>query len=138
MRKYKFISTLRFLNINKKLNKPFTLIPGIDLINDKKKISQILDDEFQNIAGQIETNHFKNANNIIFCEFDESMFNLPWNSNEALITWLIWVELLIKDAWLVKDNAISCEIAYMKMTNGIHSEWSNNSLESSASLSSPR
>lgn len=136
MRKYKFISTLRFLKINEKLNKPFSLIPGIDLINDKKKISKILDNEFQIIAGQIETNHFKNANNIIFCEFDESMFNSPLSSNEALITWIIWVDLLIKDSWLVKDNSISCEIAYMKMTNGIHSEWSNNSLTSSPSFSS--
>lgn len=135
MKKYKFISTLRFLNIEVKLNEPFTLIPGIDLINDKKKISEILDDEFQSIAGKIETEHFKNANHIIFCEFDESMMNFP-NSNQALTTWIIWVDLLIKDAWLVKDNAISCEIAYMKMTEGIHSEWSNNSLFSPPSFSS--
>lgn len=135
MKKYKFISTLRFLNIEVKLNEPFTLIPGIDLINDEKKISEILDDEFQSIAGKIETEHFKNANHIIFCEFDESMMNFP-NSNQALTTWIIWVDLLIKDAWLVKDNAISCEIAYMKMTEGIYSEWSNNSLFSPPSFSS--
>lgn len=132
MKKFKFISTLRFLNITEKLKAPFTLMPGVDLINDQKEIAKILDDEFQNMAGVIETDHLKNANHIIFCEFEEKFAS----SNEALQIWLIWIEILIKDSWLVKDNSIVCEISYMKMSNNTHSEWSNNSLMSSTSLSS--
>lgn len=134
MKKYTFISTLRYLNITEKLKEPLTLIPGVDLINDKKEISKILDDEFQNMAGLIETTYFKNSNHIIYCEFNEKDFGLNSSSNEALKLWLIWVEILIKDSWLVKDNCMICEIAYMKMQDGTHSEWSNNSLMSSTSL----
>ena len=134
MKKYKFISTLRFLNIE--LTEPFTLIPGVDLISDQKEISRILDDEFQSMAGEIETEHFKNSNHIIFCEFSEENLGMNCNSQQALLIWLVWVDIIIQDSWLVKDNNILCEIAYMKMTNGITSEWSNNSLMSPTSLSS--
>ncbi|PHR56141.1 MAG: hypothetical protein COA44_08580 [Arcobacter sp.] len=133
MKTYKFISTLRFLNIE--LKEPFTLMPGIELISNKNEISKVLDEEFKNMAGIIETDHFINANNIIFCEFDEKDFTFK-SSHEALLIWLIWVEILIKDSWLVKENSITCDIAYMKMTDGTHVEWSNNSLMAHTSLSS--
>lgn len=136
MKKYKFISTFRFLNITEELKEPFSLIPGINIINNKNKILKILDDEFKNMAGEIENDHFINSNHILFCEFNEEDFNLNVSSNNALMIWLIWLEILIRDSWLIKENCIVCEIAYMKMTDGKHTEWSNNALMASTSLSS--
>jgi len=136
MRHYRFITTLRFLKITESIPNKFTLMPGIDLITDKAQISKILDDEFKMIAGVIEAEHFENANHIICCDIDEETFNHPFSSNQALIVWLVWLDLLIQDAWLVKDHAISCDIAFARMTNGQHSEWSSNYLNSQNYLSS--
>lgn len=136
MQKFKFISTLRYLSVTDKIDGSFQLLPGIDLVNDKKRISEILDDEFRMIAGFIESHHFDDANHIVFCEFDERIFGHKCGSNQALTTWIAWLDMLISDAWLVKDHAIVCEIAYMKMEDGKHSEWSNNNIQKSSSLSS--
>lgn len=136
MKKYKFISTFRFLNITEELKEPFALIPGINIINDKNEILKILDDEFQTMAGAIESHHFTNSNHILFCEFNEKDFNFNGSSNDALMLWLMWLEILIRDSWLIKENCIVCEIAYMRMIDGKHTEWSNNALMASTSLSS--
>lgn len=136
MKKYKFISTFRFLDITEELTEPFILMPGVDIINNKQEILKILDNEFKSMAGEIENNHFLNSNHILFCEFDEEDFHFNVSSNDALKFWLIWLEILIKDSWLIKDNCIVCEIAYMKMTDGNHTEWSNNTLMASTTLSS--
>jgi len=136
MKKYKFISTYRFLNITEELKEPFTLMPGIDIINNRKGILKILNDEFQSMAGLIESQHFMNANHILFCEFNEEDFDLNVSSKDALTLWLIWLEILLKDSWLIKDNCIVCEIAYMQMTDDNHNEWTNNALMASTTLSS--
>lgn len=135
MRKFKFISTLRFLSISGNIDNSFTLMPGINLINDKKKIIEILDEEFCLVAGTIETEHFFKADHILFCDFDEKLLSDNHDSNQALFTWLLWVDMLVKDAWLVKDHTMNCEIAYMRMQDGNHIEWTNNNLKSSGSLS---
>ncbi len=135
MRKFKFITTLRFLDISEPIEGQFTLMPGIDLINDKNKISEIVDKEFYKIAGAIEAAHLINSNHIIFCETDESVFSKEDGSNLALITWLVWMDMLISDSWLIKDNAMACEVAYCKVTDGSYSEWSNNYLSNPVSIS---
>jgi len=136
MKKYKFISTFRFLDITEELTEPFILMPGVDIINNKQEILKILDNEFKSMAGEIENNHFLNSNHILFCELDEEDFHFNVSSNDALKFWLICLEILIKDSWLIKDNCIVCEIAYVKMTDGNHTEWSNNALMASTTLSS--
>jgi hypothetical protein len=136
MRKYKFISTLRFLNVTEPLKTPFTLMPGIDVINDEVKINEILDDELKEIAGTIEYERFQQSKHLIYCEFDETDLEGELNSNQALQVWMLWIHLLLQDSWIVKDNNITCDIAYMKMTKGSHEEWSNNYFMSHVSLSS--
>jgi len=135
MQKYKLITTLRFLEIHEPIDKCFTLMPGIDLITDRKKIKKIIDKEFLGIAGRIETNHILNSNHILYCEADEKIFDKNCSSNQALIIWLLWLDMLINDSWLVKDNALACEIAFCKMSDGKQSEWSSNYLSHQASLS---
>jgi len=88
------------------------------------------------MAGLIESQHFINVNHILFCEFNEEDFDLNVRSKDALTLWLIWLEILLKDSWLIKDNCIVCEIAYMQMTDDNHNEWTNNALMASTTLSS--
>lgn len=135
MRKFKLITTLRFLEVSELIDGCFTLMPGIDVINDRNRIEEILDDEFLSIAGTIEASHLLNANHILFCETDESVFSDKHGSNEALIVWLVWLDMLISDSWLIKDNAMACEVAFCKMTDGNHLEWSSNYLSNPVSVS---
>ena len=51
------------------------------------------------------------------------------SSNRALLVWLLWLNMLVDSSWLIKDNAMLCEIAYCNKTDRkAMSEWSNNSL----------
>ena len=136
MRKFKFITSLRFLEISEPMDVPFTLMPGINIINNSKKIKELLDDEFLSVAGSIEATHQLNANHILYCETDENVFSKTPSSNDALIKWLIWLEMLISDSWLIKDNAMACEVAFCKMSEATHTEWSSNYLSNPVSVSS--
>jgi hypothetical protein len=133
MRKYKFISTLRYLNISDPIKDGwFSLMPGIDITNNKSEISKVIDDEFKGAAGFIEYEHFGNANNIIYCEVDEDIFGRALDSEQALFIWLHWLKLLINDLWFIKDNAVVCEAAFCKSTDQYSTSWTRNSLTSAA------
>ncbi|MCC4791126.1 HEPN domain-containing protein [Vibrio splendidus] len=136
MKKYKFISTLRYLSISEPIDYWLTLVPGINITNDKSLISEIIDNEFRDVAGIIEYNHFINAENIVYCEIDDSIFTKGENSHQALYTWLCWLKMLLSDLWLLKDNAVICESAFCKFTDGEHEEWSSNYLTTPAYFSS--
>lgn len=136
MRKFKFITTLRFLGTPDPIDGELTLMPGIDLINDRNKINEIVDDELKGIAGIIEAAHLANADHIIFCDASEEIFSKNHSSNEALIVWLVWLDMVISDSWLIKDNSMACEVAFCKMTDGKHMEWSSNYLSNPVSIAS--
>jgi hypothetical protein len=135
MTKYKIISTIRYLNVTDNLKESFSLMPGIELITEKKTIKRILDKEFGKAAGMIEYDHYKNANHILYCDADESIFSANDDSHAALTVWLVWLEMLLTDSWLIKDNAMICESAYCRVITNTHAAWTSNRLESSYSLS---
>jgi len=134
MQKFRLITALRFLDIADEVESPFCLMPGIDLITNKDKIKSYLNEELKSVAGIIEYNYLLNSNHLLVCDADQSVFP-NMNSNEALVIWLVWLDMLINDCWLVKDNGIACEVAFSKMTKGDHTEWSSNFLAYSPSVS---
>ena len=111
-------------------------MPGVHIISDRKAIENILDEEFQIVAGVLESNYLRNANHIIYCETEQSEVFEGLDSNNVLTVWLTWIEMLLRDAWLLKDHAIICENAYCKMTDGNKEEWSSKSLNTPVSYSS--
>lgn len=125
---FKFITTFRFLKVVGDDYTDFHLMPGVDIIRDREKIRKILNKEFKMNAGLIEYDHFYNANHIIHGEFKNNFFKDDDASGLALLTWLIWLDMLVYDSWLVKDNTFLCEIAYCNKSSKNYSEWSNNSL----------
>jgi hypothetical protein len=135
MIKYRIISTIRFLTVTEDIKEAFSLMPGIELITDKNKIQKILDSEFEKIAGIIEYDHYINANHILYCEANETHFPVGGDSHEALTCWLIWLEMLLRDSWLIKDNSMICESAYCRAFSNAKTAWTCNRLESSYSLS---
>lgn len=136
MKKYTFISTLRYLSISEPIDDWITLMPGIDITNNKALISQIIDQEFKEMAGVIEYKHFLEADNIIYCELDETNFNRCEDSHQALYVWLVWLQMLLNDLWFIKDNAVICEAAFCKLSDESHSAWTRNHLANSIFTSS--
>jgi len=130
---YKLISTFRYLVFSTDVPATFSLMPGVDIITDRKKIKTILNKEFSLVAGAIEHHHFINAGHLIYCEGDETHFKD--NAKTALIVWLSWIDLALKDAWLIKDHAITCEMAYARCVNKKTVSWSNNSLQTCPTFS---
>jgi hypothetical protein len=135
MKTFRMIATFRYLNVSERINDHLSLMPGVDIINDPERIKDILDIEFIKAVGVIESEHFINANHIIYTEATEETFQ-GFDSDRVLVVWLVWLEMLIKDAWMIKDHGIACESAYCNMKNGDISEWTSNSLMVSSSLSS--
>ncbi|WP_257325105.1 HEPN domain-containing protein [Pseudoalteromonas rhizosphaerae] len=136
MKKYKFISTLRYLSISEPIEGWITLMPGIDITNDKNLILSIIDCEFKETAGVIEYEHFIHADNIIYCDIDDTVFDKGEDSHKALFIWLFWLKMLLNDLWFIKDNAVICEAAFCKLTDSKHSAWTRNNLTSPAFMNS--
>ena len=124
---YLFISTFRFLTVDAP-DGVYPLMPGIDIVvgrGGKKYLSQ----ELRNIAGAIEYEHLTGANHLVVGEVPGDFFeDIPL---ELILTmWLGWVDWLLQDAWLIKDNSIVCEIAYCKQIKNGAVKWANNGLYS--------
>ena len=113
MEKFLLISSFRHLNIDGTLQAPFTLLPGIDITNQKSKKNELLAD--QNIValmGLIEANHLLDSPNIVFCEFDEKdLGNLDLEKSLLLI--LLWIKGLFRSAWVLSDHNLECDAAYL-------------------------
>jgi len=113
-------------------------MPGIDIIiNHKVKQRKWLAlDNLELAAGLIEYEFLESAEHLVVGSLTEETLG-DVSSNQALIIWLSWLEYLLTDSWLIKDNAMTCDAAYCRMeTTDGHQEWSSNSLASSCSLSS--
>lgn len=128
---YIFVSTLRYL----KLDAPdgvYSLMPGVDVVVGEKLKKQYLTAELRDICGKIEFQHLVGASHLV-------VGNLPMSFAEgapvtlAITMWLGWIDWLIQDSWLVKDNSIVCEIAYCKKTKLGVAQWANNGLYSKMS-----
>jgi hypothetical protein len=65
--------------------------------------------------------------NLVFGEFDvDDMKGLP--PEHILLVILVWLDMLLKNAWLVKDHAMECDAAFLRVevTEGI--SWTKNFL----------
>lgn len=128
---FRFYTTFRFLKIIGGNFEDFDLLPGVTAVRERVKIRKILSKEFKSNSGLIEFNHFYEANHVIYAEFSNELFESHRGSHEALMAWLLWIDMLVYSSWLIKDNCILCEIAYCNKTDKKNlSHWTNNSLMS--------
>ncbi|MDD1959009.1 HEPN domain-containing protein [Pseudomonas sp. 39004] len=129
----KIISTLRWLSVDAEPG-TYEMMPGISIINDRQYIKEQLDLQFQTFAGRIECDHLLGADHIVACRPEEaSIWEGYEHSEPLLLTWLAWLSLLIEDSWLVKDNAIGCEMAHCNFRSNGKVFWTSNGLYSTIS-----
>lgn len=122
------LSTFRFLNIDAP-DGIYPLMPGVDILVGESFKARYLTNEFGRMAGAIENYHFTHVGHLVVGDIPLSFFE-SLSPDIILATWLGWVDWLIQDSWLIKDNAIACEIAYCMRTSKGQTSWSNNGLYS--------
>lgn len=123
------------MTVSEPIEEWLELMPSISITNNKLLIEKIITKKFKEIAGLIEYEHFRNAENIICGEINDSFFAQGESTHEALFTWLVWLEYLLSDLWFIKDNTVVCEVAFCSLTDQSSEEWTKNSLVFSTFLS---
>lgn len=125
---YVFVSTLRYLTVDAP-DGTYNLMPGVDVIVGAEFKKKYLTPELRDISGRIEFEHLMAATHLIVGDVPGSFFDeLPLTL--TITMWLGWIDWLIQDSWLIKDNSIVCEIAYCKQTKDGVVQWANNGLYS--------
>ncbi len=110
------------------------IIPGVNITNDASIKRRYLTPEFAAIAGAIETTYLEKAPNFVFGELNASL--IKGRPPEAtLFAILLWINDLFKNAWLLKDHAMECDAAYLRIDDEDISGWYSNFLGGRPSFS---
>lgn len=127
------ISTLRWLNVEAEPG-IYEIMPGVSIVNDREVIKDLLDSPFKYFAGYIEYDHLLHTDHLAVCRPEEvSIWEGYDHSEPMLLTWLMWLSIIIEDSWLVKDNAIGCELAHCHFNDNGQDFWTSNGLYSTLS-----
>lgn len=127
------ISTLRWLNVDADPG-VYEMMPGISIVNNRQIVSNVVDNPFKHFAGVIEYDHLISTDHLVLCMPEaSSIWDKYDHSESVLMTWLAWLSMLIEDSWLVKDNAIGCELAHCKLHSGGKVYWTSNGMYSTIS-----
>lgn len=129
-----YITSFRKLIISEPISGSVELIPGVNITNDPEVKTQWLTSECRAAIGQIESAHLERESNLVFGEFDSrDMGGLP--PDGFLITVLTWIDMLMKNAWFIKDHAMQCDAAFLRaeIVDGV--SWTKNYLAAPSSFS---
>lgn len=108
--KYKFITILHFMRLDKRLNKGIELSPGTRITNGPEVKSEILDTNLlRKTAGTHSTNEFKNT--VYFYKTGEfpsikSYDEIATKGQQYTFYFLREAQSFTTDLWMVKDNGI--------------------------------
>ena len=134
MKPVSYITSFRKLIITEPISGSVELIPGVNITNNSEVRAQLLTSECRAAIGLIEFDHFEQEPNFVFGEFDvDDMRGLP--PDGFLIAVLAWIDTLLKNAWLIKDHAMQCDAAFLRVETADGVSWTRNYLAVAPSLS---
>lgn len=134
MKPVSYITSFRKLILTEPISGFIELMPGVNITNDPEVKAQFLSEECRAAIGQIECGHLEREPNFVFGEFDiEDMKGHP--PDPFLIVVLSWIDLLLKDAWLLKDHVMQCDAAFLRLDMGDCTSWTKNYLAYQVSFS---
>jgi len=109
-----YVTCFRKLKLPEQITGHIELIPGVNISNDRAVKDRFLTPQFANAVGVIEASHLRGTSNMVFGEFDEDdMRGLP--PDRFLLVILLWIDTLLKNAWLIKDHAMECDACFLRM-----------------------
>jgi Apea-like HEPN len=120
-----YVTTFRKLRIAGRIAGHLELIPRVNITNDPSTKARLLTPQFSRAAGAIETQDLQIAHNLVFGEFESSeMKDLP--PEAFFLGILIWIDMLLKNAWFVKDHAMECDAAFLRVSQPRGTSWTRN------------
>jgi len=134
MKPVTYITCFRKLSLTEPIPGHIELIPGVNITNDPDVRTQWLTSQCRAAIGAIEAAHLEGESNLVFGEFDaDRMRGLP--PEGFLLVILAWLDILLKNAWLIKDHAMECDAVFLRveMTEGV--SWTKNFLAMRPSFS---
>jgi hypothetical protein len=114
MEKTLFITNVEHLKISVNLGRGEKLTDRIFITNDRPFIENLLTPFFHTVAGDLEAHFLKNAGAVAY-SIEESQ---PLPNDEAANAFLLErlgdVRIFMQMLWLVKDNSVNVDLAYLE------------------------
>lgn len=111
-----FFATLLHIELLDFEDKCLEIMPGLKLTADASKLNDFLNPDIKELIGGIEYNHIINSKAILFFEYEdediEEHFS-KFTNLELLDLILHWIDDFLKNSWILKDNAVVCDNAYL-------------------------
>lgn len=119
MTKY-FFTSVNHLILSESTEVDIEVLPGLRLTNDKEIINSIVKDEFLECIGILEFNQLKKSHSLLYYKFEEDdlkFFEVD-NNMFLLQLQLKWIDDFLKNSWLLFDNCIVIDTAYIMTMDG--------------------
>ncbi len=134
MKPVSYITSFRKLILTEPIPGFIELMPHVNITNDPNVKAQWLSEECRAAIGQIECAHLEREANFVFGEFEINEMR-ELSPDATLIVVLSWIDLLLKNAWLLKDNVMQCDAAFLRVEMPDRTAWTKNYLASLVSFS---
>jgi hypothetical protein len=109
-----FFTSLNFIELEGLDAECLELIPGLEISNCKKIKSKILTEENIRIIGIIEAEFIRECDAFLYFEFEDDEETFKGRTNlEMLERVLLWLDDILKNLWLIKDNCVSSDTAFL-------------------------
>ncbi|MBN1181717.1 MAG: hypothetical protein JXB49_05470 [Bacteroidales bacterium] len=113
-----FFTTLRHINLKDFDCEYLELIPGVRISCNQKLKEKILTETFRDTIGILESKYFLDSTTFLYYEYEDNEDIFDGLSNLQILELILrWVDDILKNSWLYKDNCIVCDTAYLIGTN---------------------
>jgi hypothetical protein len=115
-----FITKLFHIRLPGALGRGIRLPFGLILTNDRDQIRKLLSENFELLAGQLETSALREANAAIYSitEHPQGSLQKEDEVRRFLNSQLGRVQMFLQALWLVKDNSINVELGFLEYPHG--------------------
>src|SRR5690554_1901772 len=109
-----FFTTLRNIRL-RDFEKDFQeIMPGLNITNKQSIKKKFLTAKNSATIGIIETEYILNCESFVFYEYEDNEEIFEGLSNLQILEIVLrWIDDLLKNSWLHKDNCIVCYTAYL-------------------------
>lgn len=109
-----FFATIKNLHLTEFDIESFEFMPGLNISKSLKIKESILTQKNREIIGVIETFFFEKNNCFFYLEFEDNEEAFVGSSDLEILELLLnWIDEVLKNSWLIKDNCIIIDTAYL-------------------------
>lgn len=128
MIKYKFIAFIYELKVERTMNRGTKIFGDLRISNNSEKISKMFHHDFKNAIGRLEYDYLSTgAYFYLEGEANDNIFEEDTLGLNLLNNFMEKIQFVNNCFWLIKDNSIHIENAYLQLENGDKTKFHSNS-----------